>query len=37
MKDEHKEYLALALLAVALMAVGGFIVFIASELAKPNI
>ena len=37
MKEEYKEYIALAILAVALMAVGGFIVFIASELAKPNI
>ena len=35
MKQEYKEYLAMAVLAVALMAVGGFIVFLASELAKP--
>lgn len=35
MKDEYKEYIVLAILAIALMAVGGFIVFLASELTKP--
>ena len=35
MKQEHKEYIAMAILATALMAIGGFIVFLASELTKP--